>query len=164
MEDEIGEMWEVRAEVEALEAKLADAEARAAHYHEERDNLAAALREAQGRIGQLEEEVATLRRELEAVREEARGLRDKLREAVARYREARLAAAPHVPGEMVTGETLEEVEERFRQAERIVSELRRQWDEEAQALRLPLGSPPRRPPDLSGLSPLEKIRRGLQRI
>jgi chromosome segregation ATPase len=151
------ELAEVRAELEALQAQVADAEARAAHYREERDRAQAALREAQSRLAQLEEEVLSLGREVEA-------LRGRLREAVLRYREARLAASPHVPPELVSGESIEEVDERFREAERIVSQLRRRLEEEAQSRPFPLGAPPRRPPDLSALSPLEKIRRGLRRL
>jgi hypothetical protein len=95
---------------------------------------------------------------------EVEALRGQLREAVLRYREARLAASPHVPPELVSGESIEEVDERFREAERIVSQLRRRLEEEAQSRPFPLGAPPRRPPDLSALSPLEKIRRGLRRL
>jgi hypothetical protein len=80
-----------------------------------------------------------------------------------KYREAKLAAAPEVPPDLVpASETLAEIDEGFEAAQRVVSQLRERMAEERQSARVPVGSPVRRAPDLSALSPSEKIRMGLR--
>jgi hypothetical protein len=44
---------------------------------------------------------------------------------------------------------------------RMVAQLRSHLESQAQALRVPSGAPARRAPDLSALSPAEKITHGL---
>jgi len=149
------ELVEVRRELEALQGQVADAEARAAHHRQQ-----AALLQQQ--LEQARQEVARLQGELTQARDEAEALRQRLREAALRYREARLAARPELPPELVTGETLEEIEQQLQQAEGIVARLRERMEEQAQGESFPAGAPPRRGPDVSSLTPLEKIRRGLQ--
>ncbi|HXG42139.1 MAG TPA: hypothetical protein VNL95_05370 [Dehalococcoidia bacterium] len=156
------ELAEARRELEALQGQVADAEARAAHHRQQVALLQRQLEEARQLASQREEEVARLQGELAQARDEAEALRRQLREAALRYREARLAARPELPPELVTGETLEEIEQQLQQAEGIVARLRERMEEQAQGERFPAGAPPRRAPDLSSLSPLEKIRHGLQ--
>ncbi len=149
------ELAEARRELEALQGQVADAEARAAHFRQQASLLQQQLEEAR-------QEAARRQEELSQARAEAEELRQRLREAALRYREARLAARPELPAELVTGETLEEIDRQLEQAEGIVARLRERLEEEAQGQRFPAGAPPRRAPDLSSLSPLEKIRQGLQ--
>ncbi|GBD14548.1 hypothetical protein HRbin25_00426 [bacterium HR25] len=156
------QLAELQAELEGLQAQAADAEARAAHHRQEAARAQERLREVEGALAETQALLAQREGELAAARSEVEALRARLREAAQRYREARLAASPEVPQELVSGETLEEIDRQFEQAQRIVSSLRQRLEEEAQARRFPVGSPPRRPPDLSGLSSLEKIRQGLQ--
>lgn len=156
------QLADAQAQIESLQAQAADAEARAATARGE-------LGEAQQRLSEMEEAVQSANAELVvrderlvALQEELDGTRSGLRESALKYREARLAAAPHVPADLVPGETLSDIDEQFEAAERVVSQLRDKLQEETQASRVPVGSPLRRPPDLSGLSPQEKIKLGLQ--
>ena len=94
---------------------------------------------------------------------EADALRAQLAHAARRYRELLLAGAPEVPAELVTGATIEEVDVSFAAARGVVAEVRRRIEEQAGAEHVPAGAPPRAAPDLSGLSPAEKIAYALSR-
>lgn len=88
-----------------------------------------------------------------------------LSEAAVKYREAKLSAAPEVPADLVpASESLAEIDEGFEAAQRVVGQLKERMAEERQSARMPVGSPSRRAPDLSGLSASEKIRVGLKEL
>ena len=91
-------------------------------------------------------------------------LKGLLSSAVARYRESLLAGSPEVPAEMVSGETVEEVEASLGKARAMVARVRERLSAQEGGVRVPAGPPPRRPPDLSALSPREKIDYGLGRM
>jgi chromosome segregation ATPase len=151
------QLAEAQAQIEALQSAAADAEARAATLHDRVSQMEAGLAEAESVSASAQAELAGVRAELEDARAE-------LRTAAAKYREARLAAAPEVPGDLVPEATsLDEVDRGFESALRVVSRLRERLQEESRGPRVPAGSPARRAPDLSALSPAEKIRVGLQR-
>ena len=128
--------------IQALEARLAQ--------------LEAAIEEQRGILAAREEEVQ--RRGQEAVT-----LREQLGLAVGHYRELALARAMEVPAELVKGETVEEVDASLAAAQAVVDRVRRQMEARAAAERVPTGAPARTPPDLSGLSPREKIAYALSR-
>ena len=133
---------EARVRIEALEAAVADAEARGATARDEMAEVSAARDSAQGEL------------------EEARS---SLRDAAVRYREAKLASLPELPRDLVSAsESLDEIDAAFEAAQRVVSEVRERVQEERQAVRVPAGSPPRRAQDLSSLSATEKIRLGIE--
>ena len=94
---------------------------------------------------------------------ERAALNERLARTVARYRTVLLAGSPEVPEEMVKGETVEEVDRSLASAKELVERVRKQLEARGQAERVPAGAPPRRRPDLSALSPQEKIAYGLAR-
>ncbi len=152
-------MAKVDPETSALGEQLADALAQI-------DSLQAAAADAEARASTNAERVASLQSELEATRAEGEQLGVRLRESAIKYREARLAAAPHVPADLVQGEALEEIDEQLVAAERVVSEMREQMEKERRQASppVPAGAPVRRAPDFSGLPPTEKIKLGLERM
>ncbi len=164
---ELGEvqeaLTEAQAQMEALQAEAADAEARAA-------TLRGELSEARGEVEGVRADLASAQgardaaeAELGSVQSQLAEARSELRTATVKYREARLAAAPHVPADLVPGaEELAEIDRQFEAAERVVAELRDKLEGQKQSARVPVGAPPRRAPDVSGLSAAEKIKLGLQ--
>ncbi len=148
------ELAEARVELERLQVTAADGEARAAHLESQeaqlRDELAQANHEAEAR----EQELTGLREQTEALRKQALS-------SAERYREVALQQAPELPAELVTGETVEEIDLALQRARETVSRVRGHLESQAQAGRVPVGAPPRSGPDLSALSPEEKIRFGL---
>ena len=94
---------------------------------------------------------------------EAAALRQGLEAAAGSVRRLLLAAAPEVPEELVQGATPEEVERSYGTALAMVGRIKAKLEAQSQAGRLPAGAPLRRAPDLSALSPQEKIALALQR-
>jgi len=139
------QLVEALAQVDSLQAAVADAEARAATHGER---------------------IAALQGELDTVRADSERLSTRLRESALKYREARLAASSHIPPELVTGEELEEIDEQLAAAERVVSQMREHVEKERrqESPPVPAGSPVRRAPDYSQLPPGEKIKLGLQQL
>jgi len=155
------ELAEAQTEVDRLQTIAADREARAAHLEEtlaqlreEHSQLSASLGEAQAQLGARDDELAALRQEAEA-------LQASLKAAAGKYRDAVLASRPEVPPDLVSGDTVEEVDQQLEAALRMVAQLRSHLESQAQAQRVPTGAPARRAPDLSALSPAEKIVHGL---
>lgn len=98
--------------------------------------------------------------EVERLREELEASRDGERAAVERLRTALLASEPALEPEMVSGETLAEVEASFANAAALLGRLRERAAAES-AARVPAGAPGRqlaRP-----RTAFEKIREGLSR-
>jgi len=155
------ELAEAQTEVDRLQTITADREARAAHLdetlaqlREEQSQLSASLREAQAQLAARDEELAALREQVEA-------LQASLKAAASKYRDALLASKPEVPPDLVSGETVEEVDQQLEVGLRMIAQLRSHLESQAQAMRVPTGAPARRAPDLSALSPAEKIVHGL---
>ena len=113
-----------------------------------------ATEELQRRIAEMEESIA--------VREsEAAALRESLAGAVLKYRSAVLETAPGVPEELVTGETVDEIDASLTRARDMVSRVRQELEARAAEDSVPTGSPPRQPVDLAALSPAAKIQHAL---
>ena len=144
-------------ETSALKEQLADALAQI-------DSLQTAAADAEARAATGRERLAALQGEMEAARGENERLGARLRESAVKYRDARLAASPEIPSDLVTGEEMEEIEGQLAAAERVVSEMRDKMERERrrETPSVPAGAPVRRAPDFSGLPPAEKIRVGLE--
>ena len=83
--------------------------------------------------------------------------------AVERYRAAALAAEPTLPPELVSGESVEELEASLDAARRAVAQIReRLAAEDVESARgFPVGSPARRGPGTADMTASEKIAYGL---
>jgi hypothetical protein len=104
----------------------------------------------------LERALSEATRALEAQREATRA-------AVARYREALLAAEADLPPDLVQGETLEELDASVSAARQAVAQIRARVSAEARenARGFPVGAPARTPHSSRALSSAEKIAAGL---
>jgi len=87
-------------------------------------------------------------------------VRDETPRLLARLREVWLANDPAIPAEMVTGDTLEELEASLAAARELAGRVREQVRRES-AMAVPAGAPGRLP--AAPATPLEKIRAGLVR-
>ena len=88
---------------------------------------------------------------------EISGLRQQVELAVSRYRNALIAGAPDLPEELVQGTSIEELDRSMESARKIVEKVASRIEARAPEARVPSGAPARRPADVSGLSPREKI-------
>lgn len=146
-------------ETSALKEQLADALAQV-------DSLQTAVADAEARAATHSDRTSALQSDLETSRSDAERLGARLRESALKYREARLAASPNIPADLVTADEMEEIDEQFTAAERVVSEMRERMEKEQrrESPAVPAGSPVRRAPDFSGLPAAEKIKMGLQQM
>ena len=88
---------------------------------------------------------------------EISGLKQQVELAVGRYRSALIAGAPELPEELVQGSSIEELDRSVESARKIVEKVASRIEARAPEARVPSGAPARRPADVSGLSPREKI-------
>lgn len=131
------------------------------------------LAEARARAERLERqaaEAAALRAEVKSARDEATTLRGQVeasqareRADAARYRELVMRADPSLPEELIAGENVEAVEASVLAAREVVGRVRSHIEAQAQSSRVPAGAPARGAPDVSSLTPEQKIRFGLER-
>lgn len=152
----------LQADVERLQQRLAESEALAAERAADLTATRQRLTEAEAVVTQYEAAASGRDAEIATLRE-AITLADGLgREAGRRYRELLLRSEPDLPANLVTGDTVDEIEASAERARQTVLEVRQRFEEQARATRVPAGAPPRGSLDLASLSPAEKIRAGLQ--
>lgn len=102
-------------------------------------------------------EIVALKQALEEVERKLAELGQALSQAVASYKALVVQANPGVLDELITGETVEEVNESLKNAQTLIERVRQEMETEASKTRIPAGAPQRTPLDLSALSPREKI-------
>ena len=152
---------EAEAEVERLQTTAADREARAAHLEDTLSQTKADLASRDEELATLRDGLSAAQTEAAAARSEAEELRGGLRSAAEKYRQAVLASRAEVPPDLVSGETVEEVDRQLESALRMVAQLKSHLESQAQGQRVPTGAPARRAPDTAALTPTEKISYGL---
>jgi len=102
-------------------------------------------------------EIVALKQALDEAERKLADLGKALAQAVAGYKALVVQANPGVLAELITGDTVEEVNESLKNAQALVDRVRQEMEAEASKTRIPAGAPQRAPLDLSALSPREKI-------
>ncbi len=122
------------------------------------------LAKANARLEELEEAIAGKDGEIAGLKQDRNELEDRLaslnssfNEAVASYKMMMVRANPEVIEDLISGDTIESVNESLDRAKALVSRVRQGVEAEISLAKVPAGAPERKPPDLSALSPREKI-------
>lgn len=151
------ELEGIKAEKEALasdkETLASELETKAAAITE----LESALGGLEQTIGERDSEIFTLKQGTVESVEKVTSLQESLNLAVSAYKTAVAQANPAAPGELITGDTIEAVDQSLESAKSLVSTVRASIEAEIASGKVPAGAPPRIPPDLESLSPREKI-------
>jgi len=124
-------------------------------------------------IGQLEQELASKTADIEALKAERQATSDELAGATAAYlfavedyRQLAAQANPFVTLDLLEGGTIEAIKGSMARANALVSKVKESMQQQAQAFaqlaNVPAGAPGRTEPDMSALSPAEKIAYGLE--
>ena len=145
-----GELEAVREELAGLRQEM-EAQAR---QLEEREAALARLEQA---LAGKDSELAALKQALADDEKSLTETEEALAQAVASYKEMVIEANPGVLAELITGATIDEVNESLQNARALMDRVRQEMEAEASRTRVPAGAPQRAPLDLSGLSPREKI-------
>ena len=107
-------------------------------------------------------EISGLKRSLDDIKKDSNGLSENLKQAVDAYRELTVKANPGVPVELITGKTVDEVNESLKSARELVHKVREEIEAETAQTRIPAGAPSRSVQDISSMTPREKIQRALE--
>ena len=134
----------------------------------ERGEAGQAIAGQDERIGELEsqlkqarDDLAGRQDELDNAWAEMTALREGKDAAVSGYRDALRLAHPDLPPDLIHGETPEELAASVEAAKALVEKVRAALRSEKDAVRIPAGAPVSSGPDLTGLSPREKIAAGI---
>jgi predicted nuclease with TOPRIM domain len=138
----------------------------------ELDEEKKAIAAAQTMITEKDARIAELQAEGEALRAERSNLTKQLTDltqlkeahtkAVAKYLDAVKLANTSLPGDVIAGATIEEIDASVARAQAIAESVKKSIEAQARQTRVPAGAPPRGEISLEGLSPREKIAAGIQ--
>ncbi len=147
-----------------LEMELASIRGELARLTEEKASLISELRSRENIIAELKQSLADKDSELvivkQAIADSEKKLTDAtavLVQAVASYRALLIATNPEVPSELISGDTVDALDQSLEKARALVSKVRQGVEAELAKLRVPFSAPLRTEPDLSALSAREKI-------
>lgn len=150
-----------QADIDRLQGRLAEAEARASARDAEVIEMKRQLTAANGALADKESAAETYAAEAAAMRSRLEEAAARSRSDAQRYRDLVLAHEPDLPADLVSGDSIDALEQSLQQARQTVAQVRQHLEQQAQSLRVPSGAPVRSAPDTSDLSPAEKIRSGL---
>lgn len=119
--------------------------------------MSARILEFEQTITGLESEITALKQVVAESNGNVDKLSENLKQAVSSYRALVVQANPGVPEELITGDSIEAITDSLEAARTLVSKIRNGMEAEISLVRVPVGTPERTAPDLSGLSPREKI-------
>ena len=123
----------------------------------EAESRNAAIMKLEQALAAKDGEIVNLKKELDEAERALEEVGKALTQAVAAYKEMVVEANPGVLAELITGGTIEEVNESLKNARALMEKVRQEIESEAAKTRVPAGAPQRTQPDLSGLSAREKI-------
>jgi DNA repair exonuclease SbcCD ATPase subunit len=136
---------------------LPDGEGLLGQKTEELARTKARLVELEQTMASKDNEIASLKRTRGELEEKLEVLNNSLAKAVTSYKAIVIQANPEVIVELISGDTIESINESLDRAKALVNKVRQGIESEISLAKVPAGAPERTLPDLSGLSPREKI-------
>jgi len=145
--------------VEELEVQegVTELENLVAQKDEELTKTNARLVELEQVVAGKDSEIASLQQTKDELEDRLTVLGNSLAEAVAGYKSMVVMANPEIVEELISGDTVESINDSLEKAKALVSKVRQGVEDEISLAKVPAGAPERTPPDLSTLSAREKI-------
>jgi uncharacterized coiled-coil protein SlyX len=112
---------------------------------------------AESRVIELEALVAQKDEELTQANSRVSELEQVVAKAVASYKAMVTQSNSEVPEELISGDTIDSVNESLMKAKTLIGKVKQGLEAEITSSKVPAGAPLRTPPDLSALTPREKI-------
>ena len=128
---------------------------------EELEQVRARVVELEGLLAEKDEELAKANTRVAEFEQVVAELESKLAQAVSSYKALVVKSNPGVLEELITGNTIDDINASLEQAGTILSKVRQGLEAEMASRRVPAGAPERTLVDLSALSPREKIQYGI---
>jgi hypothetical protein len=141
--------------LEAIKAELDEA-------RQARTAAEAAVAQKDALIGDLQAQLSEVKQASEAAAAEITEVKEAHGQAVSKYLEAVKLANPTMPGDVITGDTIEAIDASLAKATTIAGAVKAGLEAEAKQAKVPAGAPARSEISLDGLSPREKIAAGIQ--
>jgi len=113
------------------------------------------------KLAQLETALGEANQSLNARSEDCDRLKAALDDAVNAYRKLAISSSPLYSDDMISGSSVEEIDASIKKVNGLVKKMRSTLEAELKDLTVPAGAPERSAPDLSGLSPRDKIKQGI---
>ncbi len=152
---------EKKSEVELPDGKPEHPEQKNAVPGQEPESAGATISGLEQALAGKDSEIGALHKSLDEVKGTTLELAERLSLAVSAYREMVVRANPAVLAEMITGDSIEGINESLKNARAIMEKARREIEADAARAKVPAGAPQRVQPDMSALSAHEKIQFGL---
>ncbi len=152
------EIQALQVELESTKAELEGVRADKGTLASELDTKGAAIAELEQVIASKDNDITTLKQAVGKSDEVLTNVGDSLAQAVSSYRALVVQANPDVLDELISGDSIEAINQSVEHAQHFISRVKQGLEAEAARTRVPTGAPQRTPPDLSALSPREKIR------
>jgi chromosome segregation ATPase len=153
----------IEEEVKALQKELEVTRGERDGLKAEKEALAGKLENGNSKITELEAAVAERDERLSALNESLSQLNSSLSQTVSSYKAMVVKSNPGILGELITGDTIEAIDQSVKNANALIGRVKQGLEEEASRIRIPAGAPQRTLPDLSALSPREKIQYAIKR-
>jgi hypothetical protein len=115
-----------------------------------------------GKLAELETALNETRQSLAARTGDYDRLKAALDDTVSAYRKLAVSSSPLYSDDMISGSSVEEIDASIKKVNGLVKKMRSTLEAELKDLTIPAGAPERSAPDLSGLSPRDKIKYGIQ--
>ena len=117
----------------------------------------ARVAELEGIVSNRDSDIAVLEQSVNEMEEKLTIANDSLTEAVTGYRNMIVQTNPDILEELIIGDTIESLNGSLEKARSLIGRVKQGLESEIAMSRVPPGAAERRPPDLSALSPREKI-------
>ena len=121
------------------------------------------IAESQQALGEANAHITELEQSLAEAGEKLAQTGDDLSQAVTSYKQVVTALNPEIPDDLISGDSIEAIEASVAQGKKLINRVKQGLEAEIQAVRIPAGAPQRTAPDLSVLSPREKIQYSIRR-
>lgn len=128
---------------------------------EELEQVKSRVIELEDLVAQKDEELAKANTRVSELEQVVAESGRNLAQAVSSYKALVMKSNPGVLEELITGDTIEDINESLERARTIVGMVRQGLEAEMASARVPAGAPERTTTDLSALSPREKIQYGI---
>ena len=143
--------------LEETRARVAELEVLLTQRDKERTSAESRISELEQIVVDRDSQIAALKQSLADLEQRVTELSDTLNQAVSSYRALAVKSNPEVPEELITGDTIEAIDESLANAQSLIDKVRQGMEAEIAKAKVPAGAPQRAPMDLSALSPREKI-------
>jgi len=149
-------------ELEAIKAQLAEEQQAKAALEEAAAAKDSRIAELEGALSEATQAIEQGTAAVQAATTEIASAREAKDQAVAKYLTMAKALNPTIPEGIISGETIEEIDQSIDKGKAIVEAVKKAMETEAAATRVPAGAPTRGAIPTEGMSPKEKIAYAIQ--